>query len=432
MKPPRFQFPLLRGFTRRCFLAAITTAVLRASAADAIPVSETSVRAVGELETWLREPREKRAKIGDAAFSRVALTKADAERARAMLWEDHAAFIRDTRHAEMEEGVISLGGLRMKYETVDFGPKETVPPGGRSLFLSLHGGGGAPPQVNESQWRNQVKLAKGYAPAEGIYLAPRAPTDTWDLWHQSHIDNFFDRLIENLIVFRNVNPNRVYVFGYSAGGDGVYQLGPRMADRWAAAAMMAGHPNEASPLGLRNIGFAIQVGANDGGYNRNKVAEEWGRQLDALAAADPGGYPHFTELHAGKAHWMDLEDRKAIPWMEKFTRNPLPEKIVWHQDDVVHSRFYWLALPKDGAHAGQDITAGRSGQAITLTAKGAATVIVRVNDAMLDLDRPVTISIAGKAMFSGRIPRTIGALAATLDERGDPDLVFSGEVAVGE
>ena len=51
----------------------------------------------------------------------------------------------------------------------------------------------------------------------------------------------------------DVDPNRVYIMGYSAGGDGVYQLAPRMADRWAAAAMMAGHPNDASPLGLRNI-----------------------------------------------------------------------------------------------------------------------------------------------------------------------------------
>ena len=41
------------------------------------------------------------------------------------------------------------------------------------------------------------------------------------------------------------------VVGYSAGGDGVYQLAPRMADSWAAAAMMAGHPNGVSPLSLR-------------------------------------------------------------------------------------------------------------------------------------------------------------------------------------
>ena len=33
-----------------------------------------------------------------------------------------------------------------------------------------------------------------------------------------------------------------------------------MSDRWAAAAMMAGHPNETQPLGMRNVPIAIQVG----------------------------------------------------------------------------------------------------------------------------------------------------------------------------
>jgi len=46
--------------------------------------------------------------------------------------------------------------------------------------------------------------------------------------------------------------------------------------------MMAGHPNEASPLGLRNVPFAIQVGALDVAYKRNEVAAEWGRKLDEL------------------------------------------------------------------------------------------------------------------------------------------------------
>ena len=41
-----------------------------------------------------------------------------------------------------------------------------------------------------------------------------------------------------------VNPNKVFMSGYSAGGDGTYHLGPMLADWWAGAAMMAGHPND--------------------------------------------------------------------------------------------------------------------------------------------------------------------------------------------
>src|SRR4029079_18976971 len=128
-----------------------------------------------------------------------------------------------------------------------------------------------------------------YTLDEGIYLAPRAPTNTWNLWHEAHIDRLFGRLIEDLIVLEDVNPDRVYVMGYSSGGDGVYQIAPRMADSWAGAAMMAGHPNDASPLGLRNVPFALQVGGKDAAFKRNEVAAEWGRKLDDLRKADPQG-----------------------------------------------------------------------------------------------------------------------------------------------
>ena len=103
---------------------------------------------------------------------------------------------------------------------------------------------------------------------------------------QPRIDTFFDRIIADCVLFENVNPDRVYLMGYSAGGDGVYQLAPRMADRFAAAAMMAGHPNETSPLGLRNLPFTLHMGGDDGAYNRNQVAADWKLKLEELQQAD--------------------------------------------------------------------------------------------------------------------------------------------------
>ncbi len=408
---------------RFSLLAIFFAATLHAETPDA-------TKALADLTAWLAAPREERAAIADEAFARVSLSKADAGAARKLLWEDHTGYLRATRDAELAAKAIRIGDREMKFEIVSFGKKEDAPAGGRSLFLSLHGGGNGPASMNDGQWVNQVKLGQGYRPAEGLYVAPRAPTNTWNLWHEAHIDPLFDRLIADLVALEGVNPNRVYVLGYSAGGDGVYQLAPRMADRWAAAAMMAGHPNEASPLGLRNVPFAIQVGEKDDAYNRNKVAAEWGAKLDALQQDDPGGYPHFTQLHAGKGHWMDMEDRKAIPWMEKFTRTPRPDRVVWHQDDVPHTTFYWLALPAESARTGQEIFATRDGQTITLSAKEVPQVLVRLSDEMLDLDQPVTIRIGEKEVFSARTERTIGTLARTLSERGDFELMFSAELPV--
>jgi hypothetical protein len=282
--------------------------------------------------------------------------------------------------------------------------------------------------VNDQQWQNQIRL---YQPANSLYIAPRAPTNTWNLWHESHIDDLFDRLIEDAIVLDGVDPNHVYIMGYSAGGDGVYQLAPRMADRLAAASMMAGHPNDASPLGLRNIGFTIHVGALDNGYNRNKVAGEWKDKLDVLQKDDPNGYEHEVQLHDGRAHWMNLEDKVAVDWMLKFTRNPNPDKVVWKQGNAVHSRFYWLATPKDDAKKGQLIIASRNGQTIDIEkTEDVKKVIVRLNDAMVDLDQPITITMDKKELFRGTLSRTIEQLHTTLNERGDPELVFSASKTV--
>lgn len=375
---------------------------------------------IQSLEEWLSVDRDSRKPITDSEFSKISLSKDDAVRARDLLWKDHMGMIRETRSEEMKGKSISLGGKTMKFDFIVFGEK---PKNGRSLFISMHGGGGAPPKVNESQWRNQMRL---YKPKEGIYLCPRAPTDTWNLWHQSHIDPLFDRLIENLIIFEGVDPERVYLMGYSAGGDGVYQLAPRMCDRFAAAAMMAGHPNESSPLGLRNLPFALQVGANDGSYGRNKVAASWGTKLSDLRDDDPKGYDHFVKIHEGKGHWMNLEDSIAVPWMAKRTRNRLPEKIVWKQDDVTHGRSYWVALPPEEIKARQLIMISREGQQFNLDkADGIGTLCILLNDEMIDFAEPVTVRFGGKKIHEGKVSRSIAAISRTMIERGDPGLIFS-------
>ncbi len=379
---------------------------------------------LNELKQYLAQAVGSRPSLAEQPFARQPLSRAEAESARKRLWDDHSQQVRLQRAAEMEERKLRIGDLEMRFDLRLFGD---VPPSGRSLFISMHGGGGAPKEINDQQWENQKRL---YRLEEGAYVTPRAPTDTWDLWHQAHIDRFFDRLIENLVVFENVDPNRVYVMGYSAGGDGVYQLAPRMADRLAAAAMMAGHPNESSPLGLRNLPFTIHVGGNDDAYNRNKVAAEWGRKLDQLREADPQGYEHWVEIYPDKGHWLDRQDAAAIPWMAKFTRNPAPPRVVWYQDDVTESRFYWLAVEDEQRKAGTQVSATRNGQNVELEAPGVSRLRVRWNDQLADLEQPVTVSAGGKTRFAGRVERTIATLAQTLAERGDPASVYSAETVI--
>lgn len=401
---------------------ALTTATTTSSTTSSTTAGSSD--ALEALRSYLAIDRAERPELASQEFATTPLSAADAEIARQLIWEDLAAFIAAERAAEADAKAISIGQHTLRYDFTTFGEE---PPSGHSLYISLHGGGEADASVNDQQWENQKTL---YQPDEGIYLAPRAPTNTWNLWHEPHIDALLQRLLENFIVLEGVDSNRVYVMGYSAGGDGVYQLGPRMADSWAAAAMMAGHPNDAKPDSLRNIGFTIHVGGLDTAFDRNLVAAEWGTLLDALEAGDPGGYPHYVEVHPDKPHWMDLEDAVAVPWMAEFTRDPTPDRIVWLQDDITHSRFYWLAVDEDNAVAGSRIEATVTGQTIEIESSDVSEISVRLSDDLVDLDQPVRIIAGGATVYEGLAERTILTLWQTASERPDPMLAFCFEVTL--
>jgi hypothetical protein len=368
--------------------------------------------AVDAVRAWMDQPAGER-KADDPALV-ASLTRVEAERVVRMLAADRLARLASERADEMEKKSLAEGDKTLRWMEKVFGE---APTNGHSLWISMHGGGGAPAAVNDQQWQNQIKL---YEPAEGIYVAPRAPTDTWNLWHEGHIDPMFQRLIEDYVALRGVDVDRVYLMGYSAGGDGVWQLAPRMADRFAAASMMAGHPNEASLLGLRNLPFAIFMGGNDGAYNRNRIAAERGAELDRLEKGDPGGYVHMLRIYEGLGHWMNRKDAEGVPWMAAFRRNPWPKKVVWQQDDVVHRRFYWLQIP-EGTPTGDrpKIVATVDGQAIRLEGEAPSTIQLCLSDQLLDLDRPVTVTLNGRDFYSGPVKRQASAILASLAGRAD-------------
>lgn len=380
---------------------------------------------IEQLSRWLKKDPAKRPGISQAPFYRTSLTKAQAEAATKLLLADFQTRLKRERAQEWKKKVIQLGELSMKFEYKVFGEK---PKSGRRLFISMHGGGGAPAELNDRQWRNQIRL---YQPQEGVYLAPRAPTNTWNLWHQSHIDRFFERIIEDAILFADVDPNKVYIMGYSAGGDGVYQLAPRMADTLAAAAMMAGHPNDASALGLRNIGFTLHMGGKDSAYSRNKVARQWQEKLEKLQKDDPKGYRHKVVIHEQYGHWMNFEDRVAVPWMSKFTRDPNPKKVVWKQSSTTHDRFYWLAVDDENRKAGSLVVADCQMQKITISKlDGIDRVNIRLNDDLVDLDQAVEVVYPDGSHKTFEPQREIKTIFRCLSERVDPAAIYSAEIQI--
>lgn len=319
---------------------------------------------------------------------------------------------------------IVKGDLTMRLSWHVYGE---MPHDGRSLYISLHGGGGTTKEVNDQQWKNQWRL---YHPKEGVYICPRAPYDLWNMHFVEGMDSMYKDIILYACSHLGVNPDKVYILGYSAGGDGVWRLAPRMADTWAAASMMAGHPGDVSLLGLRNLPFMVWCGANDAAYDRNKVCAQRIAELDSLSKADQGGYIHEGHIVEGKSHWMDRADTLAIDWMSHYKRDPYPKTIAWCQGDELHTDFYWVGAPADELEKGKEVRVRADGNTIYIDKCDYTTLRLYLNDQIVNLDKPVIVKHGKKSLFKQRLRRTRATMESTLRTRQDPRYLFDSEISV--
>lgn len=362
--------------------------------------------------------------VGGTCAAQKSMSRIEADKFAVQQWNKEKQILTPAARKVWNEGVIKFKQYQMAIAYRVFGTK---PPAGRSLYISLHGGGNAPVAVNDQQWENQRTL---YNIKEGLVIVPRAPTNTWNLWHEDHIDNFIDSLIRYSVVMEDVDPDKVYIMGYSAGGDGVFQLAPRMADRFAAASMMAGHPGDAEMRNLRNLPFSIFIGGLDSAYNRNKLAIKYNKKLDSLHRSDTKGFDHQFHLYPDKPHWLDHQDTIAISWMSGYIRHTFPEKVVWVQDNRLQSRFYWLSAPLESAKVGDAAEVSRKGNIITISHNSFDVLEINLNDVLVNLDQPITIIEDGKILFHKKLNRNFETIKQSVKQYQDPRLIFSTKLVI--
>ena len=395
------------------------------------------------------------------------------ELAKALAWDEYVESVKQPiklrngktiyRKDEIQRNKtteIKIGTKTMKVMTKVVG---SAPEGGYPLFLVYHGGGYDPSgETNESQWKG---MAERYAHIPGIYCSIRSISDnesSGQIFSTAESWEFYDRIIEDCIVFMNANPNQVYIVGYSAGGNGVYQIAPRITDRLAAATMTAGHPEGIDLTNLFNLPFYLQVGELDTAYSRHTITVEYCQKLDDLAARKGGGYIHECFVHAGTQHglvgdnkssqtviadlpaWLNAQqngtaytggtktaETHAAKLMTTHTRDPIPTRVIWNLTTTKDSNaqrglttFYWLSTEATGGAV--DISYDKSTNTITVktcTIRGGA-LTVYLNEDMVDLFKPVTIKLpSGKEItFTPEI--SVDVIRKTTQERGDKNYQF--------
>ena len=374
--------------------------------------------------------------------------------AREEAWNTYAnAQLNDpTLLQETQDCAMTFGEATMRYTVQVIGD---MPENGYPLYIAMHGGGsGDTPEVNDEQW-DEMKDYYSAALDCGVYVAVRGVRDTWDTHFNPESYPLYDRLIRYMILTQNVNPNRVYLEGFSAGGDGVYAIANRMTDRFAAANMSSGHPNGISMVNLYNMPIQLQAGEFDDEYDRNRVTAEYGLKLDALQA-EYGGYEHRTLIHydcghnyedyepthipvmADVAAWLNDGDRTTVDvdsfppdYMDDFIRDPYPTSIIWDLSTRADTRetetFYYMSAPYT-TNEGMIKVASAGDNAFAIEAEDVnGEFSIMLNEYMVDFSRPVTFIINEEETTLNLTP-DMAVLAATTEDRGDPWYQFEAMV----
>jgi len=217
-------------------------------------------------------------------------------------------------------------------------------PSGYCLFVCLHGGGQGAASMNDSQWKQIIPFEQNGFKQGTIGVAARGITNTWNLHFVDESFPAITRLVEDYIIFKDVDPNKVYLMGFSAGGDGTYALSERIPFLFAACSPQAGHPNGISTINLCNLPTYLAAGEKDTAFKRNEICVDYYRQIIGHNGKYCGKYIAKVEVVKDSGHsfqcWKtprnsffngdknaSKSNDTAFTFMYSYTRNPNPTDI---------------------------------------------------------------------------------------------------------
>lgn len=354
----------------------------------------------------------------EQAKKQLADKPVDAKR-RELAWQAYkAAPEQAALRAEWEQNTVSTTDRVSPYLWRYVGIK---PPGGWGFVIAMHGGGNAPKQVNDAEWKHMFSTYYREHPENGgyIYLALRAPNDTWNGFYDDAICPLVEKLIKEFVLFADVDPDKVYTMGASHGGYGAFVIGPKIPDRFAVIHAAASAPTDGETRGenLRDTRFTFIVGEKDTAYGRVDRCHQFQEQVEKWRT-HYGGFPGTFECPVGIGHLVPDHDELAE--MLKTKRNANPDFVVWTQSDTILKRSYWVEAPApvDNGH----IEAKIVGNTISVKAQKQDTIALWLDANLVDLKKPVTVQVEGGKKLVFRLKPNLETYCQGLIATADPQL----------
>lgn len=371
---------------------------------------------------------------------------------RQALWQRFLAIANSYTDRRTDFMVGKINYISTKVGHFSMKLKGVAPANGYPVYIALHGGGGGPAEMNDEQWEAMQEYYLSSIDT-GIYVAPRGPNNTWDLHFDADAREFYHRILQELRIYAGADPNRIYLLGYSAGGDGVYQLAPRLGSQFAAASMSAGHHNSISPVNLQHLPMLLQVGELDEAYDRNRETVKYAMLLDSLRKREPECYPHQLWVHAGKEHsyvadrrgplyeaqvisdpirWLSdpegAAQQKAITdaptWLKQWRRNPWPEHLVWDARMSLRSEMWWYWIRESWGKGESPVEIRYYGgkNLFTIASLG-EKLEIGLHERMVDPKKEIRIEIGGTSFKIKPNPSAL-SMARQMFVTADPNFCY--------
>jgi predicted esterase len=319
---------------------------------------------------------------------------------------------------------------RKKRRPKDAPPDESPWP----VVLTLHGGG-----RNSGHWRLGGPMFFAHFRRhldKMIFVAPTVIRKRYAEWGGNPDEERQIRAILNAVNRTwKVDTNRVYLCGYSMGGYGTWQIGGHGADRFAGLVSGAGGILIGRAWGWGVVGNLMHTPIAFAHGGKDKPAPPWSdaecdRILRELARENPGRYRHKYLAYPKSGHSLPGSAMaNAVKWIVQFRREPYPKSVCWEPNRPFNTRLYWLATDKPELFTRLNAEVERNAVRIrTLNLHGGFRVLL--NRHLVDLAKPVTITVNGELVFDGLVQPRLSVILKTAGERVDEAQWFSGEVGL--
>jgi predicted esterase len=323
----------------------------------------------------------------------------------------------DVKGQIVKKKIKNQHSLGVEFEYVLWVPQDYTPEKTWRLIISLHGQSGNGDQFIRN-W-----LADVQKDGATFLLCPSAGRGGWGasmLGYHHILDSFRD-----VTATYAIDLDRVFIDGASMGGNGSFQFACFYPDLFAGMAPRSGGPlfrkttkedKNVTAEGLENLiatPLYWVVGAKD-----PEVDNAWVKtakaQLDTLQSDFT-----FKEFPNGGHEWFPQENAAVLEWMGTKRRDAYPLRVGIDTNERAFNRVFWLEIAEfagkenlernytdfdkktiekrllfvDHSHVKGELL--KDTNEIKISATGAREIRVYLHEKMVDMTKPVTVTVNG-------------------------------------